>query len=112
NHKDETKFNNVVSNLEWCTYKYNSNYGTCIQRRKENTDYYSEKRINACKANGYKRGKKDKQNDKNGNVICIYPSAMEAQRKTKVGNQHIIESCQKKRKYAGGYYWEYAEGCD
>ena len=28
NHKDENKWNNSASNLEWCTHKYNSNYGT------------------------------------------------------------------------------------
>ena len=28
NHKDENKMNNVVSNLEWCSSKYNNNYGT------------------------------------------------------------------------------------
>ena len=27
NHKDENPSNNCVDNLEWCTYKYNSNYG-------------------------------------------------------------------------------------
>lgn len=32
NHKDEVKKNNNVENLEWCTYKYNSNYGTALQR--------------------------------------------------------------------------------
>ena len=28
NHKDENKHNNSVDNLEWCTTKYNNNYGT------------------------------------------------------------------------------------
>lgn len=32
NHKDENKLNNIVSNLEWCTSKYNCNYGSRIQR--------------------------------------------------------------------------------
>ena len=37
NHKDEDKANNCVENLEWCTHKYNSNYGTRLQRIKENS---------------------------------------------------------------------------
>lgn len=33
NHKDESKDNNFIGNLEWCTHRYNSTYGTVIQRR-------------------------------------------------------------------------------
>lgn len=32
NHKDENPSNNYYKNLEWCTYEYNSNYGTSIER--------------------------------------------------------------------------------
>lgn len=35
NHKDENKSNNHIDNLEWCTVKYNNNYGTARQRANE-----------------------------------------------------------------------------
>ena len=66
NHKDETRNNNDVRNLEWCTQKYNCNYGTARQRNSL-----------------HNKGKKLSQETKD---------KMSASRK---GKKHSIEWCEK-----------------
>lgn len=85
NHKDENRKNSCVTNLEWCTCKYNNNYGS------KNT----------------KLSKKVAQYDLNGNFIRIYDSINEV--KTVLGKSvgNIGQCCQHKRKSAIGYKWEY-----
>ena len=79
NHKDENPSNNRVDNLEWCTRKYNNNYGTRVEKFIES------------------RGTK---------VICvntgkIYRSTREASRDTGVDNSFICKCCKGEYKSAG-----------
>ena len=88
NHKNENKTDNRVENLEWCSNKYNMNYGTARERM--------------CK----KRRKPCGQY-KNGVLIETFSHSKEAYKKTGVWWVNINTCCQGKRKTAGGYEWRY-----
>ena len=82
NHKDENKANNCVNNLEWCDAKYNSNYGTIIDRRKKPILQY----------------------DLDGNFIREWPSATDVGKEVRVNIVHCLSG---KQKTAYGYIWKY-----
>jgi len=86
NHKDENKENNNIENLEWCTHKYNINYGTRIEKISKQVNQY----------------------DLAGNFIQSFQSTMEIERQLGFDNNHISECCNGKRKTAYGFLWEYA----
>lgn len=90
NHKDENKLNNAVSNLEWCSSKYNTNYGTRNKRiSKTSINNILSQPVRCIETN------------------IIYPSMREAQRQTKIFSTAIGKVCKGERKTAGGYHWEY-----
>lgn len=68
NHKDENPSNNCISNLEWCSYKYNINYGTCIYRI-----------IETKRKKGVLRG-----NDKRHIILNVSLTELKVRRHTKI----------------------------
>lgn len=89
NHKDEHPENNVVDNLEWCTPKYNVNYGTSIERSSRT------------------KWRKVIQFDKEGNEIARWDSLKEAAKFIGRAQQNISRCCRGKAPSCGGYIWRY-----
>lgn len=97
NHKDENKHNNSVDNLEWCTPKYNTNYGMTPQR------------ISETHKNHPGLSKPVEQFTMDGKFIKSYPSSKEAQRQTGIKAVNIAMCCRGKYSQSGGYLWRYKE---
>lgn len=106
NHIDENPLNNNVSNLEWCTAKYNANYGTRNERIRQHNDYSINERKQIARMNGKKVSKPTIQIIPNG-VEIRYQSAKQASIMTGIDHAHICAAANGKRKTAGGCRWEY-----
>lgn len=104
NHKDENKANNHVENLEWCSAKYNMNYGEAAKTRHLKIDYTTIQRKVLARENGKKACVPVLQFDKNGKFINRYESVKDAYEATNI--LHISECCHNRRKTAGGYVWK------
>ena len=89
NHRNEDKQSNVVSSLEWCSRKYNCNFGTRNER--------------VAKAHG----RTVFRYTKDGSLVRSYPSSKEVGRRTGYANGHIVNCCNGKLKQAYGYLWPY-----
>ena len=85
NHKNEIKTDNRAENLEWCTAKYNVNYGTAIERRSK------------------KRGKP---------VLCIetgnvFESCKAAGREMNLDFSHIAKCCREILPRHKGFHFKF-----
>lgn len=91
NHLDEDRTNNKSSNLQWCTYSQNNNYGT---RRSKISETHR------CK------GKAFMQIDCSNNIVAIYRAMIDAH---ELGyDRSNILKCLTGKKYTYlGYKWEY-----
>lgn len=94
NHINEDRLDNRACNLNWMTPKENTNWGTGIER-------CHQKQINKHNS------KPVKQLTIDGTLICIWSSAMEAQRNGFFQSK-VCSCCQGLSKTHKGYKWQYA----
>lgn len=97
NHKDENPSNNCYWNLEWCTHKYNSNYGTSIERRVKHQDWESIAKKQAVPVAQY---------DMDGKLVSTWESMMQCERSTDFKCSGIARCCAGTRKSYRGFIWK------
>jgi hypothetical protein len=108
NHKKEfEKSNNTIDNLEWCTYKYNANYGTYQERRIKSIDF-TQRTKNIDYENMQKCRRKKVYQYKGTELIKEWNSILETK---KFGFQpsQVSECCNKVKgfKTHRGYTWSF-----
>lgn len=106
NHKDENKANNKLDNLEWCTAKYNMNYGEGTKTRRLKIDYTKPCYAENARINGKTVSVPVDMYSKNGTFLKSFPSFIEASRITGISKSGIARTANGKRKSAGGFVWK------
>ena len=89
NHINEDKTDNRACNLEWSTRRENINHGTRNER--------------VAKAQSKPVG----QYTRDGDLVKVWPSVIEAQRQTGFNKGNISEAANGKFKQAYGFIWKY-----
>lgn len=95
NHKDESHDNNCVDNLEWCSKKYNRNYGTYNERMSKTLKEVAPRKRSVIAYH------------KDGSYFKTYDSIGEAGEELGLSGNAISQALRGKQKTAGGYIWKY-----
>ena len=126
NHKDENPSNNFIyvnkdgsvdyekSNLEWCTHKYNCNYGTSkfriIKTRRKNNDVsemVKKQKETKKRLKSRCRPLPVAQYKMNGELVATYESALQASKITGVHVSAILRCCHGTYKQMRGFIWKF-----
>ena len=104
NHKDEDTLNNTVENLEWCTQRYNNNYGTYRERARkrmlENNPFKGKHHTEESKQK-MRKAKLGKPSKRKRKVILNgieYKSVTEAMNELKIGTKKIYQLLKEEQK--------------
>lgn len=103
NHKDENRKNNSAENLEWCSAKYNQNYGNCRKHWKETFEKNTHAHKKICPSNV----RPVTMHSLDGTYIKSFESVAEAVRVT--GIKNIWSACKGYLKTSGGFIWKFKE---
>lgn len=95
NHKDEDKSNNTVTNLEWCSSKYNMNYGT--KNRRCNDTKIKRGLVDSDTVGSTPEESKKLYNEKHKEVISSKQ------------HQYYIDNIDKVKERSRKYYYEHRD---
>ncbi len=132
NHIDENKANNMISNLEWCSSKYNVNYGTRNERASKSSkgknkgkhrSEETKKKISKSskgktfseetkkKMSKTRKGKPTLMYDREGNFIKRFDSIADANEyfEKDRSSSSICECLKGRRKTAYGFIFKYED---
>lgn len=98
NHIDGNRWNNHVSNLEWCTHSENVQHS-----------YDSLERNFTSFAENHANSKTVSQYSKEGELVDVWGSVNEAGRILKIQFTNIAKCARGERPFAGGYVWKYED---
>ncbi len=87
NHKNESKSDNRVFNLEYCDALYNNTYGTAIQRRSKSLI----------------------QKDFEDNIIAIWWGSRQVEDELGYDNRRVRKCCRGEISQAYGFKWEFLQ---
>lgn len=88
NHKDENVKNNRADNLEWCTAKYNCNYGRHRERQHERAKKMTIEKYAL-----------------DGTLLCVYGTLNEAAKENNMSTATVHDAVYSKTHISKGYIW-------
>lgn len=111
NHKDEDRENNHVENLEWCTNKYNVNYGnhSLHAAQAQMGKRHTAEHIMKIRANAPGSKAVLMINPDDMSIVVEYVSGSEAARQIRGTATNVAYACRNQGTKYKGYFWRYKD---